>query len=132
MPNSSQLVTSTSRGMYPLFFPSSTLAKNIISGYCTLPPTYTSTFHTSALALPAVHLRHHKFAVALCPSQGPPALPIRHMTPVWGNFCTVMDLDDDVGVLADIFWQMFTLCRGCDHILAGHYLQDHVCDLTNL
>lgn len=71
-------------------------------------------------------------ALALRPLQPPPDELVRHTTPVRGNFRTVMDLDDDVGVHADIFWRMFTFCRGCKHIMTGRRFPDHICDLTHL
>jgi hypothetical protein len=43
-----------------------------------------------------------------------------------------MDLDDNVGVPAHIFWSMMDFCGGCNHIMAGCHLDNHACDLDEV
>lgn len=101
------------------------------------PPPYSapiaSTLPPYSLRIPSPHRRSHAHASSLHPYRARKSSVLaRHTTPARGNFRTCLDLADDVGVPAHIFWSMFVLCKGCDHIMAGHFLQDHVCDLTEL
>jgi hypothetical protein len=84
------------------------------------------------LPLPISNTAEYEHAQHLAPQHNSCRPSVRYTTPVRGNFRTVLDLDDDVGVPAEIFWRMFVLCRGCDRVMAGRYLKDHTCDLTHL
>jgi hypothetical protein len=75
------------------------------------------------LSLPTT-LRGYERAAAL-------SQPKRHTTPARGNILTLLDLADPVGVPMDVFWDMFTICKGCDYIMVGGQLDAHICDLTN-
>lgn len=103
----------------------------------TPPPPYSpplpSAFPSHSLQLPAAHHRSYEHARSLLPRGArDPGTILRHTTPARGNFRTCLDLADDVGVPAHIFWSMFVLCGGYNHIMAGYFLKDHVCDLTEL
>ena len=57
---------------------------------------------------------------------------VRYETPARGNFPTAMALIDERGIPAAVFWRMFVYCRGCDHVMAGTYYEDHICDLSDM
>ena len=86
----------------------------------------------ATLPLPISNTGEYEHAQHLVPWRTSGRASVRYTTPPRGNFRTVLDLDDDVGVPVGIFWRMFVLCRGCDRVMAGRYLKQHTCDLTLL
>ncbi|KAF8197587.1 hypothetical protein BJ912DRAFT_953927 [Pholiota molesta] len=67
-------------------------------------------------------------------STGVPFTPIPpRPAPPRGYFLTVLDLiSEDAGVPPDVFWGLFTLCRGCNRIMTADLIHIHACNLTDL
>jgi hypothetical protein len=86
----------------------------------------------ATLPLPVSNTAEYEDAQHLVPWHNSGCASIHYTTPARGNFHTVLDLDDDVGVPVEIFWRMIVRCRGCDRVMAGRYLKQHICDLTLL
>lgn len=51
--------------------------------------------------------------------------------PPRGYFRTILDLtNEDAGVPPEIFWDLFSLCHGCNRIMSADLLGFHTCNLT--
>ena len=61
---------------------------------------------------------------------GPSTAAVRHVTPDEGFTTTLLNLDSEFGVHADVFWRMFRLCHSCNHIMTGNVIEDHICILN--
>jgi len=61
---------------------------------------------------------------------GPSTTVVRHVTPDEGFTTTLLNLDSEFGVHADVFWRMFRLCHSCNHIMTGNVIEDHICILN--